>query len=46
MTESAFSSSAQAIIQKPLILENDETSEQLSAEQFSDYYELQWTAND
>jgi hypothetical protein len=46
MTESAFSSSAQAIIQKPLILENDETSEQLSAEQFSDYYELEWTANE
>jgi hypothetical protein len=46
MTESAFSSSAQAIIQKSLILENDETSERLSAEQFSDYYELEWTANE
>jgi hypothetical protein len=46
MTESAFSSSAQAIIQKPLALENDETSAQLSAEQFNDYYELEWTANE
>jgi hypothetical protein len=44
MTESAFSSSAQAIIQKPLVFENDET--QLSAEQFNDYYELEWTANE
>ncbi len=46
MTESAFSSSAQAIIQKPLVLDNDETLEQLSAEQFNDYYELEWTANE
>lgn len=46
MTESAFSSSAQAIIQKSLALENDETSAQLSAEQFNDYYELEWTANE
>ena len=46
MTESAFSSSAQAIIQKPLVLESDETSAQLSAEQFNDYYELEWTANE
>ena len=46
MTESAFSSSAQAIIQKPLDLENDEKPEQLSAEQFNDYYELEWTANE
>ncbi|KAF8500350.1 diphthamide biosynthesis protein [Russula emetica] len=46
MTESAFSSSAQAIIQKPLALENDETYSQLSAEQLNDYYELEWTANE
>jgi hypothetical protein len=46
MTESAFSSSAQAIIQKPLALENDATLEQLSEEQFNDYYELEWTANE
>lgn len=46
MTESAFSSSPQAIIQKPLVLQNDETFEQLSAEQFNDYYELEWTANE
>ncbi|KAI0271164.1 putative diphthamide synthesis protein-domain-containing protein [Russula aff. rugulosa BPL654] len=46
MTESVFSSSAQAIIQKPLALESDETSAQLSAEQFNDYYELEWTANE
>ena len=45
-TESAFSSSAQAIIQKPLALENEETPAQLSAEQFNDYYELEWTANE
>ena len=46
MTESAFSSSAQAIIQKPLVLENDERFEQLSTEEFNDYYELEWTANE
>jgi len=46
MTESAFSSSAQAIIQRPLVLENNETPTQLSAEQFNDYYELEWTANE
>lgn len=46
MTESVFSSSAQAIIQKPLALESDETSAQLSTEQFNDYYELEWTANE
>ena len=46
MTESAFSSSAQEIIQKPLELEEDETRNQLSAEQFDDYYELGWTANE
>lgn len=46
MTESDFSSSAHAIIQKPLVLEDDETFAQLSAEQFNDYYELEWTANE
>lgn len=46
MTESAFSSSAQAAIQRPVVLDNSETREQLSAEQFSDYYELEWTANE
>ena len=46
MTESVFSSSAHAIIQKPLVLKDDETSAQLSAEQFNDYYELEWTANE
>jgi len=46
MTESAFSSSAQAAIQRPVVLDNNETREQLSAEQFSDYYELEWTANE
>ena len=46
MTESAFSSSAQEIIQKPLDIEEDETRNQLSAEHFNDYYELEWTANE
>jgi len=46
MTESAFSSSAQAAIQRPVILDNSEAHEQLPAEQFSDYYELEWTANE
>ena len=46
MTESAFSSSAQAIIQKPLVIDSDETSAQISAEQFNDYYELEWTVNE
>jgi hypothetical protein len=46
MTESAFSSSAQAIIQKPLVLESDETLSHPSSEQFNDYYELEWTANE
>lgn len=46
MTESAFSSSAQEIIQKPLEIEEDETRKHLSAEQFNDYYELGWTANE
>lgn len=47
MTESAFSSSAQAVIQRPVVLDNNnETRERLSAEQFSDYYELEWTANE
>lgn len=45
MTESAFSSSAQAIIQRPVVLDKDETHVQLSAEEFRDYYELEWTAN-
>ena len=45
MIESAFSSSAQDIIQKPLDIE-EETHTQLSAEQFNDYYELGWTANE
>ena len=46
MTESAFSSSAQEIIQKPLDIEEEDTHTQLSAEQFNDYYELGWTANE
>lgn len=44
MTESAFSSSAQAIIQSSLVIEK--TRAQLSAEQFNDHYELEWTANE
>jgi hypothetical protein len=47
MTESAFSSSAQAIIQSSLVIEKqDGTRAQLSAEQFNDHYELEWTANE
>ena len=46
MTESAFSSSAQAAIQRNVVLDNSETRERLSAEQLSDYYELEWTANE
>ena len=46
MTESAFSSSAQAVIQRPLVVENYEIRTQLSTEQFDDYYELGWTANE
>ena len=46
MTESAFSSSAQEIIQRPLDIEEDETHTQLSAEQFNEYYELGWTADE
>jgi hypothetical protein len=46
MTESAFSSSAQEVIQRPLVIENDETRTHLSTEQFNDYYELGWTANE
>jgi hypothetical protein len=46
MTESAFSSSAQEIIQRPLDIEEDEARTQLSAEQFNEYYELGWTANE
>ena len=46
MTESAFSSSAQAAIQRPVVLDNSEARERLSAEQLSDYYELEWTANE
>lgn len=46
MTESAFSSSAQAAIQRNVVLDNSEAREQLSVEQLSDYYELQWTANE
>ena len=46
MTESAFSSSAQAAIQRPVVLDNSKARERLSAEQLSDYYELGWTANE
>ncbi len=46
MTESAFSSSAQAVIQRPVALDKSETHTQLPAEQFRDYYELEWTANE
>ncbi len=46
LPESAFSSSAQAIVQKPLVLENNETPAQLFAKEFNDYYELEWTANE
>jgi hypothetical protein len=44
MTDSAFSSSAQAAIQRPVILDKNETRANLSAEQFDDHYELEWTA--
>ena len=46
MTESAFSSSAQAVIQRPLVVEDYETRTHLSTEQFDDYYELGWTTNE
>ncbi|KAH9994336.1 putative diphthamide synthesis protein-domain-containing protein [Russula compacta] len=46
MTESAFSASAQAVIQRPVVLDKNETRTQLSSEQFNDYYELEWTANE
>ena len=44
--ESAFSSSAQAVIQRPVVLDKDEVHEQLSVEKFRDHYELEWTANE
>jgi hypothetical protein len=46
MTESAFSSSAQAVIQRAVVLDNNETHSQLSVEEFNDYYELEWTAHE
>jgi hypothetical protein len=46
MTESAFSSSAQAVIQRPVVIDENETHVQLSDEQFRDYYELEWTTNE
>jgi hypothetical protein len=46
MTESAFSSSAQAVIQRPVVLNKGETHAQLSVEEIRDYYELEWTANE
>jgi hypothetical protein len=46
MTESAFSSSAQAVIQRAVVLDNNETRSQLSVEEFRDYYELEWTAHE
>jgi hypothetical protein len=46
MTESAFSSSAQQAIQRSIVLDTDQTHTQLSVEELSDYYEVEWTANE
>ncbi|KAI9461404.1 diphthamide biosynthesis protein [Russula earlei] len=42
---SAFSSSAQAVIRRPVLLDGNQTHEHLSSEQFGDYHDLEWTAN-
>ncbi|KAI9451826.1 diphthamide biosynthesis protein [Lactarius psammicola] len=41
-----FSSSAQDVIQRPVVLDQSQTRVQLTAEELSDYYELEWTANE
>ncbi|KAI0290206.1 putative diphthamide synthesis protein-domain-containing protein [Russula brevipes] len=46
MTESAFSSSAQAVIQSSVVLDENDAHAPLSAEQFNDYFELEGTANE
>lgn len=41
-----FSSPAQDVIQRPIILDQSQTHGQLTADEFRDYYELEWTANE
>ena len=41
-----FSSPAQDVIQRPLVLDQSKAHGQLTAEEFRDYYELEWTANE
>ena len=41
-----FSSPAQDVIQRPVVLDQNQTHGQLTSEEFRDYYELEWTANE
>ena len=41
-----FSSPAQDVIQRPLVLDQSKVHGQLTSEEFRDYYELEWTANE
>ncbi|KAI9439278.1 diphthamide biosynthesis protein [Lactarius indigo] len=41
-----FSSPAQDVIQRPVVLDQSQIHVQLTAEELSDYYELEWTANE
>ncbi|KAH9161619.1 diphthamide biosynthesis protein [Lactarius sanguifluus] len=41
-----FSSPAQDVIQRPVVLDQSQTHVQLAAEELRDYYELEWTANE
>jgi hypothetical protein len=41
-----FSSPAQDVIQRPVVLDQSQTHGQLTADEFRDYYELEWTANE
>ena len=41
-----FSSPAQDVIQRPVVLDQSQTHGQLTDEEFRDYYELEWTANE
>jgi hypothetical protein len=46
MADSPFSSSAQQVIQRSIVLDPNQTNSQLSVEEIGDYYELEWTANE
>jgi hypothetical protein len=41
-----FSSPTQDVIQRPVVLDQRQTHGQLTAEEFRDYYELEWTASE